>query len=78
MSTKIWPSEGEEPMYPGTLLMVMHVGFSSSCGYRHLGVFEDLTNDEHPGNIWGYASKYGDRLIGKLPVTKMWKNNKIS
>ena len=27
-------------MYPGTLLMVMHVGFSSSCGHRHLGVFE--------------------------------------
>ena len=29
-----------------------------------------VTNDEHLGNIWGYASKYEDRHTGKLPVTK--------
>ena len=30
-----------------------------------------VTNDEHLDTICGYASKYGDRLIGKLPVTKI-------
>ena len=29
-----------------------------------------VTNVEHLGNIWGYASESRDRLTGKLPVTK--------
>ena len=40
--------------------------------------FQILTNVEHLGNIWGYASESRDRLTGKLPVTKNVEEQKES